>query len=582
MGNLYWRKRASNSSKTGRANFSWSESNGFGASLTARSRGKKGAGFNYNTKTGLTLSIRGTGLRYEMRDLAIQGKNAGLKQRKQAREVAKRNREQEKRKKRKNMLYNKAWKTVKKEQYFELLDYIEEKILENNEIFFAGSYLSSIALEITKERTHYNHPYKIQDHVEGIIDRWSEIYSLHGEQYIPNIVNSIKRIYLDNIFHQDSYTNLTKIVTNTHALFGFLHHNDDHHYYSTLCQNLSNDWDYLSGHEGMEFLTDSNKEDLRSIIRLLVMDKIEAYIENNSNYYRVLVDTLNSNDNGEVNILALDFIYMNVYLIEEYVKKSSKNKKIKLFYQDVKELYLNLFTDLSDDISIFVKKNMKPNLDEEEYAICNIYIDVFRGGLIYDRGSLINKLNIEDKEKNNLLNKFYENLKFILNSKQIQREEVDSLESFKWKWYIGCQEVKRYIIDSSNSNTVYSGIVSSLFDTYNLDLINKTSSISLIERNLDLLNRTNLIERAVMKITEFKSSKFKSIVLLSFWACLSFFISHMSTTIYTGTIKWQHNPSIVDILIFTSVWAIQMLWINKKITSDFRCVGFIKRQKTTA
>lgn len=64
MAKAYWRKRVG--SKSARTNFSYSQSRGFGASLSTGSRNKKGLGWNYNTKSGLTLSLRGTGLKLEL------------------------------------------------------------------------------------------------------------------------------------------------------------------------------------------------------------------------------------------------------------------------------------------------------------------------------------------------------------------------------------------------------------------------------------------------------------------------------------------------------------------------------------
>ena len=60
----YWRKRTKG--KNARANLSWSETNGLGASGTVRTDNKAGPGANYNTKKGLTISLRGTGLRMEL------------------------------------------------------------------------------------------------------------------------------------------------------------------------------------------------------------------------------------------------------------------------------------------------------------------------------------------------------------------------------------------------------------------------------------------------------------------------------------------------------------------------------------
>ena len=47
-------------------NWSWSKRGGLKASVSARSTNKKGLGTSYNSKTGLTLSVRGTGIRYKL------------------------------------------------------------------------------------------------------------------------------------------------------------------------------------------------------------------------------------------------------------------------------------------------------------------------------------------------------------------------------------------------------------------------------------------------------------------------------------------------------------------------------------
>lgn len=64
MAKTYWRKRVG--SKSTKANFSYSKSNGFGASYSLRSSNSKGLGWNYNSKKGMTIALRGTGLRWEL------------------------------------------------------------------------------------------------------------------------------------------------------------------------------------------------------------------------------------------------------------------------------------------------------------------------------------------------------------------------------------------------------------------------------------------------------------------------------------------------------------------------------------
>ena len=63
MASLFYRKRIK-LDKGLYLNFGHSKSNGLGFSLSSRSTNTKGLGWNFNSKNGLSLALRGTGLRW--------------------------------------------------------------------------------------------------------------------------------------------------------------------------------------------------------------------------------------------------------------------------------------------------------------------------------------------------------------------------------------------------------------------------------------------------------------------------------------------------------------------------------------
>lgn len=192
MANMYFRKRLGKGPKL---NISHSKSNGFGASLSVGSKNKKGLGWNYNTKSGFTLSLRGTGIKWEFGG-GIQGKKG---------------------EKRSNQLLNKKEKLSR-----EIIDNMEkiateiEKMLDyhskqdadqiNLKTNGIGTKINDIRNEIYQERFFYNEKFTLEDLLGKDFNHLQNEFSELITTILINARNILFNRYIKNLDGKIDYS----------------------------------------------------------------------------------------------------------------------------------------------------------------------------------------------------------------------------------------------------------------------------------------------------------------------------------------------------------------------------------------
>lgn len=343
MARTYFRKRIG---KGVRTNISYSKSNGFGASLSVGSRNKKGLGWNYNTKSGFTLSLRGTGLRWEFGG-GIQGKKGTTRS--------------EQLEAKKNKLAH--------EILLQIEDLSSKMVsLENTQdssintpldidVNMISNYINGIKNEINMTRTFHNEEYNLIDLLQDDLIKLHEQFSALITSILISYRNALIHRYLKNL--ESTKINFSTLIVSLIDMrkvgsidsFRLLNYDQkDQKKIDDLCQMLSASQLKELDNE-IDYYLDIFAEHVGS--RLIeIMDELD--------------ETLLKSNDIKTNLMCANVIYSIVDFINVYFKNKAslfnkyKNEKIE-FHNNLFYFRSKIIEDAHDDLFEFIENGYQVN-----------------------------------------------------------------------------------------------------------------------------------------------------------------------------------------------------------------------------